>query len=316
MRRYLVLMALGILGIGLMAAVNKIVLADNTIEVQEASFQASFKFGQEARGTAYRTEWYARSSFTDTVGFHTIYLTMPTQLITRTIGADGYISSISTDLTYPRYPRGFRLVSSGTTKRSPRLLVETSWISDCLPGPELLLELHEFPLSDIPWAQITIRNTTLQNLNLYSSTGGALRQRPLVPGEWQTNMSTEESNQITIKSLGQSREESCATISWTLPPPAPLPIPTITPVPSQLITFTLNTGWELFSMPETRRSYRADNLISEMATQGVTVTQVVRWQNGSWDTHLGGFPVNNFLLEPGRAYFLRVTKGGFWRIEH
>lgn len=308
------LMAIGLFTLSLVALINKIAVAGDDPRTMQSSFQASFRFGQEARGTAYRSDWFVKSSFTDTIGFYTTYFTMPTQAITRVIGEDGYSSYISTDLSYPRYPRGFRLVSAGNGWRTPRPLVETTWISDCLPGPELLIELRELNPSGYPSSQVTVRNTTLQRLSLYSLSG-RLYNTTLTPGEWLSISSNEQSNEITIKVADQGPEKNCAIVLWTLPPPNPAATVTPTIAPSQTLTVSLTPGWELFSMPQSRYSYSASSLISDMADQGITITKIVRWQNGSWDTYLAGFPANDFPVETRRAYFLQVAHPGLWKVE-
>ena len=298
----LTLAVIGVVSILLVVFLGVRVVSADEPTVQ-ASLEASFKFGQEARGTAYRTDWFAKSTFTDSIQFHTVYLTMPTQIITRSIGEGGYTNYESTDLDYTRYPRGFRLISAGGA-RGPRTLVDTQWYTTCVPGPEVMVALDEF--SPQPRALMTIRNYNLSGINLYNADCSLINPKPLNTNEWQT-VESRISGSVLVNVLGQGGQEHCATVSWTLPQAQPAPILTS--------TLPIGSGWQLVSIPQGRRSFRASSLLSDMASQGVTVTQLVRWNNGGWQTHLRGFPVNDYEMEHVRGYFLMVESPGNWAYE-
>ncbi len=40
--------------------------------------------------------------------------------------------------------------------------------------------------------------------------------------------------------------------------------------------------------------------------------EVYRWANGGWDGHACGLPVNDFGLEVGRGYFVRLARPSQW----
>ena len=53
-------------------------------------------------------------------------------------------------------------------------------------------------------------------------------------------------------------------------------------------------------------------LLQSMASGGVKVVEIDRWNAGSWSAHLIGLPFNNFAIEPGAAYFVRASQAGTW----
>jgi len=43
-----------------------------------------------------------------------------------------------------------------------------------------------------------------------------------------------------------------------------------------------------------------------------SAVEVYRWDNGGWDGHVCGLPVNDFGLEVGRGYFVRLAQPSRW----
>ena len=90
----------------------------------------------------------------------------------------------------------------------------------------------------------------------------------------------------------------------------PTPTPTVPPVSLEV---RVAPGWTLLGLPEPGVGpATASELVAELAARNFGPRQTVRWQDGSWQSHLPGFPVNDFPIEPGRGYFLRSTSGGTW----
>jgi hypothetical protein len=40
--------------------------------------------------------------------------------------------------------------------------------------------------------------------------------------------------------------------------------------------------------------------------------EIDRWESGAWEGHVPTVPLNPFLIEPGRGYFVRVAKSVTW----
>jgi len=81
----------------------------------------------------------------------------------------------------------------------------------------------------------------------------------------------------------------------------------------QGITLSLQAGWNLIALPvQPGTAYTAASLLAEINAQaGSTVAgEIDRWQNGGWEGHLRGLPVNNFSLAAGQGYFVKLTQGG------
>ena len=67
-------------------------------------------------------------------------------------------------------------------------------------------------------------------------------------------------------------------------------------------------GWNLISLavspPAGGEPMRAMDLVTEINKQGGLAVAVSQWQNSAWQTYLAGLEKNNFLIEPGQAYFV------------
>ncbi|MBI2941117.1 MAG: hypothetical protein HYY04_11835, partial [Chloroflexi bacterium] len=67
-------------------------------------------------------------------------------------------------------------------------------------------------------------------------------------------------------------------------------------------------GWNLIAVPNPV-TYLAESLGQAIRADGISASQVVRWNDavGSWSAHLVGWTSNNFAIQLGRGYFVRVT---------
>jgi len=75
----------------------------------------------------------------------------------------------------------------------------------------------------------------------------------------------------------------------------------------------LGYGWNLVSVPYGAPSYTAQGLLNAINAQGGQATEVHRWQAGGWQTHINGLPMNDFVIEPGRGYFIKTSKASTFR---
>jgi len=85
---------------------------------------------------------------------------------------------------------------------------------------------------------------------------------------------------------------------------------------SDEIATPLQTGWNLVALQVTPASpVTAMALCATLdATVAGSAYEIDRWENSGWEGHRCGVPANNFTLEPGRGYFIRVTKPVTWSV--
>lgn len=94
--------------------------------------------------------------------------------------------------------------------------------------------------------------------------------------------------------------------------PTVTPITTVTNTVGTLGVVTLNTGWNLISIPNSITTHSASSLLVEMNSQGLSTTHISKWENGSWSSHVSHLPTNNFPIEVGKGYFVKVGRAGQW----
>ncbi len=85
---------------------------------------------------------------------------------------------------------------------------------------------------------------------------------------------------------------------------------------SDEIATPLQTGWNLVALQVTPASPVTAMALcaSLVATVAGSAYEIDRWENSGWDSHRCGLAPNNFTLEPGRGYFIRVTKPVTWSV--
>lgn len=72
---------------------------------------------------------------------------------------------------------------------------------------------------------------------------------------------------------------------------------------------SLPAGWNLVSMA----LRPVVTTTAESLARTVGAAEVATWQGGAWVSHLAGLPPNNFDLEPGRGYFVRLPAPAVWQ---
>jgi alpha-tubulin suppressor-like RCC1 family protein/plastocyanin len=78
--------------------------------------------------------------------------------------------------------------------------------------------------------------------------------------------------------------------------------------PSLRADLSLQTGWNLIALSlEPVEPVTAASLCATVAG----LTEIDRW-NGGWDAHLCALPANDFPIEMGRGYFLRLSASRVW----
>ena len=76
----------------------------------------------------------------------------------------------------------------------------------------------------------------------------------------------------------------------------------------------LGAGWNLVGarlVAETP-SIASDTCTQLDATQADTAVELDRWVDGGWEGHRCGLPVNDFTLQAGQGYFIRLTRPTTW----
>jgi hypothetical protein len=80
-------------------------------------------------------------------------------------------------------------------------------------------------------------------------------------------------------------------------------------MPIGTISIPISPGWNLISIPGDR-GITANELLSEMNTQGLVCSELDRWYAGGWDAHIFNVPFNDFLVEMSVGYFVRCQNSG------
>jgi hypothetical protein len=78
----------------------------------------------------------------------------------------------------------------------------------------------------------------------------------------------------------------------------------------------LVVGWNFLSLPvEPEIPLTAEGLCVDMSNQSCTILEVDRWHNDGWDGHVCGLPFNNFDIELGQGYFVKLEGPCTWCID-
>ena len=83
---------------------------------------------------------------------------------------------------------------------------------------------------------------------------------------------------------------------------------------SDEVSEPLQAGWNLIALRATPATSMTASMVCtalNVVTAG-TAVELDRWINGGWDGHRCGLPVNDFTLEPGPGYFVRLTRPVTW----
>ncbi|NBT25250.1 MAG: hypothetical protein EBT09_01545 [Actinobacteria bacterium] len=81
------------------------------------------------------------------------------------------------------------------------------------------------------------------------------------------------------------------------------------------ISAALTSGWNLVAFPLSRSTDTATTaivLVDTASGTAGTAMEIDRWESGAWESHVPTLPINPFLIEPGRGYFVRVAKPVTW----
>jgi len=80
-------------------------------------------------------------------------------------------------------------------------------------------------------------------------------------------------------------------------------------------TLSLVTGWNLVGLAavwaEPSTASGSSATFTDASGPGMML-EIARWVDGGWDTFRCGLPPNDFTLEAGRGYFVRLTRPTQW----
>jgi len=79
---------------------------------------------------------------------------------------------------------------------------------------------------------------------------------------------------------------------------------------TESIPLELAAGWNLVGIPFPGSGHTAQELLDDINDQGSACSEVGRWVNGAWETHMDGNQTSNFSINPERGYFIRCASGG------
>ncbi|MCB0171329.1 MAG: Ig-like domain-containing protein [Anaerolineae bacterium] len=82
------------------------------------------------------------------------------------------------------------------------------------------------------------------------------------------------------------------------------------------VLVALQSGWNFIGLPlEPDTPYQAEDVCSEINSQGSSITEIQRWQDTGWDSHVCGDSANNFDIILGAGYYVRSSSNIPWTIE-
>ena len=81
-------------------------------------------------------------------------------------------------------------------------------------------------------------------------------------------------------------------------------------------TINLDSGWNKIALPlEPTMAYTAEGICNEVTSQGGTLAEIDRWNNGGWSGHICGLPFNDFSLQLASGYFIKANAASSWTFE-
>lgn len=84
----------------------------------------------------------------------------------------------------------------------------------------------------------------------------------------------------------------------------------------QQSTLAMSPGWNLLALPlDPVDTMTAEMLLNTINSQGGSCSEVDRWLDGGWNAHIIGYPFNDFVVEPGKGYFIKCATSSQWTLE-
>jgi hypothetical protein len=93
------------------------------------------------------------------------------------------------------------------------------------------------------------------------------------------------------------------------------------PIGSRL-AFPLQSGWNLVGFPGAANRFNAPGIVASIAlaagatssTVAEVIREVDRWEDGQWQGYIVGVPIDQFTIDEGRGYFMRLNRPVTWTI--
>jgi hypothetical protein len=186
-------------------------------------------------------------------------------------------------------------------------------VAEARAGRPVLTDLFEAPIK-IGWNLVALRATPLQTMTAEdlclslngTEAGTALELARWELGAWESHLCGLPPNSFPMETgRGYFIRASRAT-TWSYRGEQVL-----TPAPQPL-----TVGWNLVSVATgTTSGPTVANTCTTLNTAygaGAAV-EFARWQSGAWEGHRCGIPPNNFTLDDGFGYFVRIAQPALWR---
>lgn len=77
-------------------------------------------------------------------------------------------------------------------------------------------------------------------------------------------------------------------------------------------TYSFRFGWNFIGIPHLQQQFTASILAGDINAGDCEVMYIANWTGQSWQIYQVGLPFNNFNIEKGKGYFLRMIQGGEW----
>jgi hypothetical protein len=186
-------------------------------------------------------------------------------------------------------------------------------VAEARAGRPVLTDLFEAPIK-IGWNLVALRATPLQTMSAEdlclslngTQAGTALELARWELGAWESHLCGLPPNSFPMETgRGYFIRASRAT-TWSYRGEQVL-----TPAPQPL-----TVGWNLVSVPTgtTSGPTVADTCTTVNTAYGAgAAVEFARWQSGAWEGHRCGIPPNNFTLDDGFGYFVRIAQPALWR---
>jgi hypothetical protein len=151
----------------------------------------------------------------------------------------------------------------------------------------------------LPISPTTSYNAELLCTEINNQGGNVTEVDRWVAGGWDSHLCGLSFNNFSIEIGGGYFVKSESSVTWVFSGTAYI---------GQL-SLALSPGWNLVSLPA------GTNYTVDINVQGGSCTEIARWYAGGWDSHVIDLPFNDFVIEPGKGYFIKCDGASVFVIE-
>jgi hypothetical protein len=186
-------------------------------------------------------------------------------------------------------------------------------VAEARAGRPVLTDLFEAPIK-IGWNLVALRATPLQTMTAEdlclslngTQAGTAIEVARWELGAWESHLCGLPPNSFPMETGRGYFIRAGRAATWSYRGERVL---TTAPQP-------LTVGWNLVSAATgtTSGPTAADTCTALNTAYGAgAAVEFARWQSGAWEGHRCGIPPNNFTLDDGAGYFVRIAQPVLWR---